>query len=86
MEVYASKQGAAVGFLSTMNEAMLAFAKSVTVEQFMQSVLELEQSCGEVDVKEAQLDASRRVQEIQEATRRLMTAIPKQTACITAPI
>jgi hypothetical protein len=40
---------------------MLAFAKGVTVDQFMQSVLELEQSCGEADVKEAQLDAARRL-------------------------
>lgn len=77
VELYASKRGAAVGFLSTMGDAMQAFAKGATVEQFMQSALELEQSCGEADVKEAQLDAARRVQAIAEASRRLMAATPK---------
>lgn len=77
VELHASKRGAAVGFLSTMGDAMQAFARGVTVEQFMQSALELEQSCGEVDVKEAQLDAARRVQAVAEASRRLMAATPK---------
>lgn len=73
-ELYKSKRGAAVGFLNTMGDAMRAFAKGVTVEQFVQSVLELEQSCAEDDVKEAQLNAAKRVQAISEASKRLMSA------------
>lgn len=77
--LYKSKRGAAVGFLNAMGDAMLAFAKGVTVEQFVQSVLELEQSCTEAYVKEAQLDAAKRVQAISEASKRLMSATGQST-------
>lgn len=79
--LYKSKLGAAVGFLNTMGDAIRAFAKGETVEQFMQYTLELEQSCGEADIKEVQLDAALRVQAIEEVTRRFMTATPKSASC-----
>lgn len=70
------KRGAAIGFLSTMEEALVAFSAGVTLESFVDGLLSTERECAERRMEEARLADEHQIKTLESAAALLVGAKP----------
>lgn len=66
------KRGAAIGFLTTMEEALAAFSAGVTLDAFVGGLLLTERECAEHRMKEARLVEEHQIKVLQSAVDGLL--------------
>jgi hypothetical protein len=66
------KRGAAVGFLSTMGEALVAFSAGVTLESFVDGLISTERECAEHRIKEASLAEEHQIKILESTADNLL--------------
>jgi len=70
-QLHQGKRGAAVGFISTMGEALAAFSVGKSLEEFVGDLVNGERHCADELVKEARETSGRRVAKVTDAARML---------------